>query len=90
MIHLRSVLTRTAAIAVLGLAVVGVPAAASAASVGATAPAVQQDACSTVAAVAGPILALVDLGLINLDTAVQMIADLTGLPVEQVVGCLGV
>jgi hypothetical protein len=90
MIRLRTVAVRTVAIAALGLAMVGVPATANAASVptGAAVSAAQVDICDTVSSIAAPILRLVDLGVISLGTALDLIVALTGLPLSEVLDCL--
>jgi hypothetical protein len=88
--RLRTIATRTAVIAAVCLGVAGAPAAASAGGSPVAGPigTIAVDVCDTVAAVAGPILDLVDLGVIDLETAVDLIADLTGLPVTVVTDCL--
>lgn len=82
----RTNLIRTAAVAALAVAALLVPAAANAATVPINTTA---SVCSTVAGVAGPILALVNLGIIDVPTALARIAALTGLPVTEVAACLG-
>ncbi|MER5645418.1 hypothetical protein [Streptosporangium sp. NPDC002524] len=96
--RLQKIAVRSVAVAALGLAVLGTPAVASAATPG---PAVsgaavaapnpslsQADLCQTVKTIAGPLLALVGAGLLPLNTALNLIASLTGVTVPQVLGCL--
>ena len=90
MIRFRTTVLRTAAVAVLGLAVIGVPTAANAAPANVQAPVVQQDACALIRLLAGPVLQWLDLGLINYDTAVALIVSITGLPEATVRGCVPV
>ncbi|MEV8633011.1 hypothetical protein AB0395_15265 [Streptosporangium sp. NPDC051023] len=93
MIRLRTAAVRVVTVAALGLAVIGVPAAANAAPASATttvtAPVMRQDVCSTVRSVAAPFLFLYHLGLITLDDLLDAVASLTDLPIAEVRACLG-
>jgi hypothetical protein len=50
--------------------------------------AAQVDLCATIKTVAGPILSLVGVGLMPLNTALNLIAGITGVTVPQVLACL--
>ncbi|MEU8382936.1 hypothetical protein [Streptosporangium sp. NPDC048865] len=89
MTRLQKIAVRAATAAALGLAVLGAPAVSDAATASPVPVVSQADLCENIKTVARPILALVGAGLMPLNTALNLIASLTGATVPQILDCLG-